>query len=205
MPKSSTSLSRPVVATGIAATVIIAAGAFVLSFSALTDLARMSGIAPGLAWIWPVIIDGLIVASTVAIVALAGAERRRLAYPWALLFGGALVSTGANAVHAILASAGSEGAVPPVVAAIVASMPPIVLLAVTHLCVVLVQSAPAPKAPRAPARRAAQPSAAAPGPDRGTVVQMSARAAAKPLIRVDPPAESSGAEVPERQLAAASV
>lgn len=184
MPKNS--LSRPVIATGIAATVIIAAGAFVLSFAALTDLARMSGISAGLAWIWPVIIDGLIVAATVAIVALAGADKRRLAYPWALLFGGALVSTGANAVHAVLTSAHSVSGVPAGVAAVVASMPPIVLLAVTHLCVVLVQAPPAAKGRKAPARRAAQPTRTTGALTRQTVVQMSEAAAAKPKIRVNP-------------------
>lgn len=184
MPKNS--LSRPVIATGIAATVIIAAGAFVLSFAALTDLARMSGISPDLAWIWPVIIDGLIVAATVAIVALAGAEKRRLAYPWALLFGGALVSTGANAVHAVLTSGANASGVPAVVAAVVASMPPIVLLAVTHLCVVLVQAPPSARNRKAPARRAAQPPRTAGTLTRETVVQMSEAAAAKPKIRVNP-------------------
>lgn len=151
-------LARPVVATGIAATVLIAAGAFILSFAALADLAAMAGISPALAWIWPVIVDGLIVAATVSIVALAGHEARTMAYPWALLLGGAAVSTGANAVHAILASGAST--VPAWVSAVVASMPPIVLLAVTHLSVILVQKAgvkPAKKARPAPARRAETP------------------------------------------------
>ena len=137
-------LSRPIVATGIAATVLIAVGAFTLSFAALTDLAVMAGINPGLGWIWPLIVDGLIVAATVAIVALAGQGARVLAYPWALLILGATVSTAANAVHAILSVQNGHGAVPPVVSALVASMPPVVLLLITHLSVVLVQrTAPA--------------------------------------------------------------
>lgn len=169
-PRTTRPLSRPVVATGIAATVLIAAGAFVLSFAALTDLAVMAGISPALAWIWPVIVDGLIVASTVSIVALAGHDRRTMAYPWVLLLGGAFVSTAANAVHAILAADGQG--VPAWVSAVVASMPPIVLLAVTHLSVVLVQkagvkpaarkirgarSAARPKAEETPARPAPEP------------------------------------------------
>ncbi|MFC9352825.1 DUF2637 domain-containing protein [Arthrobacter sp. NPDC057013] len=136
--KNSRALASPVVATGIAATVVIAIGAFVLSFAALTDLAIRSGIGPSLAWIWPVIIDGLIVAATVAIVALAGRELKVLFYPWGLLIGGAGVSTVANAVHAIFAV--EHTTVPAVVAAVVASMPPLVLLTVTHLSVVLVQN-----------------------------------------------------------------
>lgn len=142
--KPATPLSRPIVAIGLATTVVIAAGAFILSFAALTDLAVSAGINPALGWIWPIIIDGLIVAATVAIVALAGHDRKTLAYPWALLVLGAVVSTGANAVHAVLAVEGSNGSVPVVVSAIVAAMPPVVLLAITHLTVVLVQkSAPA--------------------------------------------------------------
>ena len=71
-----------------------------------------------------------------AILALAGHSRRVLYYPWALLAGGSLVSIAANSLHAILAAA---GVVPAVVSALVAAVPPVVLLAVTHLSVVLVQ------------------------------------------------------------------
>lgn len=166
--KAAAPLSRPIVATGIATTVLIAAGAFVLSFASLTDLAARSGINPTLAWIWPIIVDGLIVAATVAIVALAGHDRRTLAYPWSLLFLGAVVSTAANSVHAIISVDQNHGGVPPVVSAIVAAMPPLVLLAITHLTVILVQkAAPAPatkkKTAKAPARKEASP-APAPAP-----------------------------------------
>ncbi|MGF3056829.1 DUF2637 domain-containing protein [Microbacterium sp. YY-01] len=70
-------------------TVLIAAGAFWLSFVALADLARRSGIASAQAWIWPLLVDGLIVVATVAAVALDG--RRAAWYPWTLLILGALV------------------------------------------------------------------------------------------------------------------
>ena len=93
---------KAVLRTAVAATVLIAVGAFVLSFAALTDLAQRSGINANLAWIWPIIVDGMIVASTVAIVALNGHSRRAMIYPWSLLFFGAIVSTAANSVHAIL-------------------------------------------------------------------------------------------------------
>ena len=89
---------KAVLRTAVAATVLIAVGAFVLSFDALTDLARRSGINANLAWIWPIIVDGMIVASTVAIVALNGHSRRAMIYPWSLLFFGAIVSTAANSV-----------------------------------------------------------------------------------------------------------
>ncbi|WP_313813970.1 DUF2637 domain-containing protein [Glutamicibacter sp.] len=130
---------KAVLGTAVGATVIIAIGAFILSFAALTDLAERSGIDPSLAWIWPIIIDGMIVAATVAIVALNGFNRRAMVYPWSLLFFGAIVSTAANSTHAILTVDSIENGVPPLVSALVAAMPPIVLLAITHLTVHMYQ------------------------------------------------------------------
>lgn len=140
-PKAYKPISKPIVATGIASTVVIGSGAFVLSFSALTDLAVRAGINPEIGWMWPLIVDGMIVAATVAIVALAGREGKEQFYPWILLFFGAVVSTAANSIHAILAVQASHGNVPVVVSALVAAMPPVVLLAITHLTVLLVQYA----------------------------------------------------------------
>ncbi|GLB68944.1 hypothetical protein AHIS1636_33870 [Arthrobacter mangrovi] len=125
--------------TAVGATVVIAVGAFVLSFAALTDLAQRSGIDAQLAWIWPIIVDGMIVAATVAIVALNGHDRRAMIYPWALLFFGAIVSTAANSVHAILTVDKMATDIPPLVSALVAAMPPVVLLAITHLTVHMYQ------------------------------------------------------------------
>ena len=130
---------KAVLRTAVAATVLIAVGAFVLSFAALTDLAQRSGIDANLAWIWPIIIDGMIVASTVAIVALNGHNRRAMVYPWTLLFFGAIVSTAANSTHAILTVDSISNGVPPLVSALVAAMPPVVLLAITHLTVHMYQ------------------------------------------------------------------
>jgi hypothetical protein len=130
---------KAVLRTAVAATVLIAVGAFVLSFAALTDLAQRSGIDANLAWIWPIIVDGMIVASTVAIVALNGHSRRAMIYPWSLLFFGAIVSTAANSVHAILTVGNMDTGIPPVVSALVAAMPPVVLLAITHLTVHMYQ------------------------------------------------------------------
>lgn len=143
---------KAVLRTAVAATVLIAVGAFVLSFSALTDLAQRSGIDSNLAWIWPVIVDGMIVASTVAIVALNGHNRRAMIYPWSLLFFGAIVSTAANSVHAILTVDAMQSDIPPVVSALVAAMPPVVLLAITHLTVHMYQK----KAEAAEMRAAAE-------------------------------------------------
>ncbi len=128
---------RLAVVTAITGTVFIAAGAFWLSFTALADLARRSGIDAGQAWAWPLIVDGIIVVATVAVVALAS-QHRPTWYPWTLLAAGAVVSVTANALHAILAA---DTDVPAVLAASVAAIPPLVLLAITHLTVILTRPA----------------------------------------------------------------
>ncbi|MCT1438718.1 DUF2637 domain-containing protein [Brachybacterium paraconglomeratum] len=130
---------RWAVVTAVAGTVFIAAGAFWLSFTALTDLAARSGVGGSQAWAWPLIVDGIIVVATVAVVALAG--QRSAWYPWALLIGGAAVSVTANALHAVVAA---EPDVPGVLAAAVAAVPPVVLLAITHLTVILTRPQAAP-------------------------------------------------------------
>lgn len=126
---------RWAVMTAVAGTVFIAAGAFWLSFTSLADLAARSGIGAGQAWAWPLIVDGVIVVSTVAVVALAGA--RAAWYPWTLLAGAAAVSVTANSIHAVVAA---DADVPSFLAAAVAAVPPLVLLAITHLTVLLIRT-----------------------------------------------------------------
>jgi hypothetical protein len=127
---------RLAVVTAITGTVFIAAGAFWLSFTALADLARRSGIDAGQAWAWPLIVDGIIVVATVAVVALAS-QSRPTWYPWTLLAAGAVVSVTANAIHAIIAA---DTDVPSLLAASVAAIPPLVLLSITHLTVILTRT-----------------------------------------------------------------
>lgn len=134
---SRTAGRRWAVVTAVSGTVFIAAGAFWLSFTALADLAARSGIGAGQAWAWPLIVDGIIVVATVAVVALAG--HRSAWYPWVLLIGGAAVSVTANAIHAVVAA---DADVPGVLAASVAAVPPVVLLAITHLTVILTRPLP---------------------------------------------------------------
>lgn len=158
---------RLAVVTAIAGTVLIALGAFWLSFTALADLARRSGISAGQAWAWPLIVDGIIVVATVAVVALAG--QRAAWYPWALLIGGAAVSVTANAIHAVLTA---DTDVPALLAAAVAAVPPVVLLAITHLTVILTRN-PSDRREETPAVELA----ARPDPDASAV-----------QVAADPPA-----------------
>src|SRR5699024_7116721 len=126
---------RWAVVAAASGTVLIGGGAFWLSFTALADLAVRSGITSGQAWIWPLLVDGLIVVATVAVVALDG--HRSAWYPWTLLIAGAGMSVTANAAHALVAATAT---VPGVLASTVAAVPPLVLLASTHLTVVLTRS-----------------------------------------------------------------
>lgn len=147
------------VATAVAGTVFIAAGAFWLSFTSLADLAARSGITVDQAWMWPLIVDGIIVVATVAVVALSG--KRSSWYPWTLLASGALISVTANAIHAVVAA---DADVPRVLAASVAAVPPLVLLSITHLTVVLTRTADT--APAEPDGRRPLPVPETPGIDR---------------------------------------
>jgi len=162
-----TVVGRWVVGVAVAITVTVALGAFWLSFAALTDLAHRSGIPVHQAWVWPVIVDGMIVMGTVAIVAMSGHEARARRFPWAVLAGGAVVSVSANATHAVIAGPADAG-VPPVVAALVGAAAPLALLVATHMTVTLTRKA----APAKPARRRtrpAQPSTVVSAPDPAPV------------------------------------
>lgn len=123
----------PTVVAVVAATAICVA-AFALSFTALTDLAARSGITVPI--LWPAIVDGVVLAATVSVVA--GASR----FAWLLLVVGALVSVGGNVLHAAL----PDGALPVWLKAAVAAVPPVALLATAHLVVVL-RKAPQDPAP----------------------------------------------------------
>ncbi|QIM19751.1 DUF2637 domain-containing protein [Leucobacter coleopterorum] len=125
---------RAAVCAAEVGTVLLAAAAFVLSFTTLRDLAQRAGVETGLAWLWPLIVDGIIVVSTVSVFALAGT--RVVWYPWLLLVAGSSVSVTANAIHAVVAA---EPGVPPLLAEAVAAVPPIVLVASTHLTAILIR------------------------------------------------------------------
>ncbi len=172
VPTSPTS-RRWAVITAVAGTVFIAAGAFWLSFTALADLAARSGVGESQAWAWPLIVDGIIVVATVAVVALAG--QRSAWYPWALLIGGAAVSVTANAIHAVVAA---DADVPGVLAAAVAAVPPVVLLAITHLTVILTRPQLAAEAPASTDESAIEAAA---------IEEPAPNAAREPVSEVTPP------------------
>jgi len=137
-------------AAALSITVGIGIGSFVLSFTALADLAARAGIPERLAWLWPLIVDGTILQATMAVVALAGLEdqQRNRRYFWIVLSVSAAVSVVANGWHAAL-----PGSAPlsPWLAAAIAVVAPISLLAATHGLSLLIRVRMPPMALRAAA------------------------------------------------------
>jgi hypothetical protein len=141
-----------------AITALIAIASFVLSFSSLWDLASRSVSWPrGLAWLWPLIVDGVVVVATIAIRALtttadpsnerlgAGAaladvmtggdqdsevqHRRDRAFFWSMLMAAASVSVVGNGLHSLL-PAGQP--LSPWLSVVIGCVPACALLATTH-------------------------------------------------------------------------
>ncbi len=131
-------VSRPVIVVAVTGTFLLAVGAFVLSYAALRDLAVLAGVPAEQAWLWPLIVDGVILEATISVVALRGGATPARRYAWVLLVAGAAVSVAANITHAVV---GADARVPTLVAALVASVPPLVLVAMTHLTVELIRNA----------------------------------------------------------------
>lgn len=86
---------------------------------------------------WPLIVDGVILEATISVVALRDSARTARRFAWLLLGTGAGVSVAANITHAVVAA---DTRVPALIAALVASVPPLVLLAMTHLTVELTRN-----------------------------------------------------------------
>ncbi|AYF77156.1 DUF2637 domain-containing protein [Nocardia yunnanensis] len=107
-----------------AGTVAVGGFSFLVSYTALSELAEYYKMPDP--WSAPLIVDGLVIVSTIA----ATAMRRHSWYAWVLLFIGAMLSVAGNGLQA-WHTTGSYIAIG------IAAVPPLVLLAVTHLTMVL--------------------------------------------------------------------
>jgi Protein of unknown function (DUF2637) len=116
---------QPVSAAGVLG---IGAAAFLLSYDALHSLAVASGVRPGLARIWPGVLDGFIVVATLTVVA-AKRARQPTWYPWALVALFSAASVAFNILHALDKYLTAARWVGPLVFA----MPPLALVLATHL------------------------------------------------------------------------
>jgi len=116
--------------------VLVAVGAAVLSFDALTALALASGIRAEFSWIWAVVVDGFILVATFAAFALKDRGGRSKYYAWTTLGVFVTISILGNAWHAAIAK---EGYIMPMgVAVIVTAIPPLALFLAIHLLVIMV-------------------------------------------------------------------
>ena len=145
--------SRPLLYAVAAIVAALAAIAFLLSFSALRDLAVAAHVSVERAWLWPLAVDGNIVVNTVAGLLLRPRGRTVSWYPWAALFLFSAVSVVGNGLHATAAS--GQLALDPVVAFVVSAIPAVALLQGSHLFVVMLS------APTSLAEASAAPDAAA--------------------------------------------
>ena len=129
---------RATLVSAVVITTVIGIASFVLSFAALWDLATMAGVPRSLSWLWPVIVDGTILQATISVIALAQFEDERSGrrFFWGVLITAALVSIGANAMHAFISDAGT---LHPALSAAIATVAPVSLLAATHGLGILVR------------------------------------------------------------------
>jgi len=116
---------------------VIGTGAFVLSFKALRDVWVGIGSDEITSWVFPIIIDGSILAATVAIVFLSAYEKRHAdrIYSWfvLLLFSG--VSIWLNAVHVTLSP---DRKFDMTTSALISAAPPVALMLTIHLIAILI-------------------------------------------------------------------
>ena len=88
-----------------------------MSYEALHALARDSGVSAGLAWLWPLVVDGFIVVASMSVVR-AVIESRRTWHPWALLLLFSTISVAGNVAHGP----------PTAIGRLVAAVPPVALV-----------------------------------------------------------------------------
>ena len=77
----------------------LAGSAFFLSFESLRDLADQIGVADGIAWLYPAIIDGAIIVFSLSVLR-ANLTGGRTVYPWILVSVFTLLSVVLNIIHA---------------------------------------------------------------------------------------------------------
>lgn len=140
MPENVTAVSGSMWFAGVTITVGIGAAAFILSFLALRDLCIQAGQPEEIAFLFPVIVDGTILQATMGVVSRRHDHRARRFF-WKILIGAATVSIAGNAIHAVLTTTPGFNSV---LAAVIATLPPISLLASTHALTVLGRRTAAP-------------------------------------------------------------
>lgn len=118
---------------GVTVAVVLALLAFIISFDALRAVGLACGINASLAWMFPIIIDGSTLAFTWAAWAF---KTRRMGtlYPWLMLVLFSVISLAGNALHAHPVRVNGM-LLPDWVPPVIMTVPPVALLATTHMIV----------------------------------------------------------------------
>lgn len=117
---------------------IVLSAAWILSFDALISFALAAGIRKQLAWAYPVVVDGQLIAGLIAAYVLRTAPLRSRLYVWALIAGSTAVSIVANAAHA--SAHNGSLALPPEAAGAASAVPALSLFATLHLVVMIART-----------------------------------------------------------------
>lgn len=132
----------PVVRVAALLAGVVALGAGVLSWDALRWGAGELGVDPALTWVFPIVLDGVILGATVGALAVRKERLRTRAYVWVLLGASLGASVLGNAAHA-----GTGG--PPVgpfsLHQLGSASPAVALAAMLHVLVIIVRATGAPR------------------------------------------------------------
>ncbi|MEX3646603.1 DUF2637 domain-containing protein [Mycolicibacterium porcinum] len=117
---------------------VIMLASFAVSFNTQRDLAERLGWSHSLSWQFPVIIDGFIFLATLTLIAFAGydSQKKDRFFVWGVLAFFSVISVSANVIHALLPDLiGQQGHVglQGYLAAVLSCIPPLALLAATHI------------------------------------------------------------------------
>lgn len=116
---------------------IVALSAFILSFRALAEVFQGIGGDAGTSVLYPVIIDGPMLAATVVIFYLAGREKNgwNRGYAWFVLILFSMISVWMNAIHSLLYE---ESRFDTITSLVISAMPSVALVFTVHLIAVII-------------------------------------------------------------------
>lgn len=121
---------------------VVVLSSFALSFTVLSDLAALSGIPSAVAWLWPVIVDGTIMAATLVLYTMRGRGRsQRMPMATLIIFG--LASVVGNVAHILMVD--PSKVVPAAIAVFVGVVPPVGLILTVEILGGLMRSGPPPE------------------------------------------------------------
>jgi len=115
--------------------IFVGVSSFILSFTALADVATRGHVPAGQAWLWPCTVDGATLLATLGVVVCISEKRSRRFF-WAVLVGGLLVSIVGNDLHAVLPP-GQE--LPWALRAVVGAVAPIAVVVSIHGLTILMR------------------------------------------------------------------